>query len=442
MCKSLFGTDWQMNEDIHRHLEEIFNNLGGTVAVESSFQRARLSEDQRPDRSLTHAQTWLSAIRGGVLSDMSFSVVDVETVPEEGLDKKAIFPASMFEPKVRDCTMKDAKKICGLGAPSWQHYNPEGSRKLVTEGLAMQLHSTNAETLQKSWRSQLLLPGLLLYNEAEFKGKLFFSIYCDACVAVLWPACVTPLGKQRYWELDDVSNKWELQVVSVMSLNSWKVLPYRYTSPCEHWKQQGGTMHPLPPSYLLQTKPRPVPLLNYLAESAFENVDEDCIDDLLIHDFHETVEGMTYAETVQLAITKVLKVSPDEALQIMEVRFGNHTENNDIMELLQTEEAASTMSTADLKEAEKEFQQEMTSKDKLHQLKDHVSTHRATGKQQKRRKAISFPGAADLPLDPIELRQLLPLPEEGRVWRDQFCKRWQAWYKQNSFSASRSWGSA
>jgi hypothetical protein len=123
----------QVPEDLQRYLEQLFANFGGTTFVETSFQRARRCEAERPDRHVDAVKNWLACTKGRVLPTFRYDEVNAEDVLEEPRPGFASFPKTFFKPQYSQCSVTNAKDMIGTGPPKWPHWSPDGAVGMVEE---------------------------------------------------------------------------------------------------------------------------------------------------------------------------------------------------------------------------------------------------------------------------------------------------------------------
>jgi hypothetical protein len=432
-------------------LERLSMTFATSAVVENLFNKGRRAESQTAQRLVTNADCWMVGTCEGVLPNLyKFREIDSSVVQVVGPTKDAL-PDTVFNPKVKDASMKkEFKGLPGTGPPSWPSWSAQTAYGRPEEMMAS-LHLHGNDKLQdgcRMWRTHLLWPGLLVKHAS--KAQWFFSLGTTQSLAAwLWPAVRQQVGKSFYWgfkEIKDLSELWHCPVTAV---EEWKVLPTKHISLLTCFIMNNKKWPTEWPTMCVQVGAKEVPLLEHAAKNGFGPLKRAILTRICKEELKIGLDGMVMEEDILVqGICKAAKCSEEEAANILErsTLLQPRLAEED-QKLLGSVEVADCMK--DTKEIDEFVNQQADVKSFSDKIAKKIRSIRvaaaskksASSKLKAARKPISMPGDEAWSDD---LAQLY-MPPGGRIKRSEFDARWRCWYGPvgddgSRWSCSKSWG--
>ena len=210
---ALASEKFQSKEIVLPFLDRLFGNLGSSVLSEHCFQRGRHAEHETQQRRLTALRSWSTSTRSGVLQRNGFAEVRLDDVTPD--NTRQSFPEAFFRGSRKEATLKEVDRIPGRCKTSWASVQPQGEAKMVEDMQCLGLLEHQLLRAQSCWRSQLVVPGMMVASGKWGKSKCFFSMGCQGWGLCLWPAERHDYGTIKTWRPRPIQNKFDLKWVAV-----------------------------------------------------------------------------------------------------------------------------------------------------------------------------------------------------------------------------------
>ena len=273
-CFELFEEEgWAFTARARCQVQRLFEHNMSTLVVERGFQKIRDHERDNSNGMQSAVSLWRHPTREGVLPKVhDFCEVDPSTVPQSGLEQKAL-PASFFKPLLKQSSC-DFKDLPGMGAPSW-HAMPASN--MPTDGALTDLtrwlfKHGKMEQGPRVWKSCLVNPGDLLRKKGPSEQPRF-SLGSLAGIAYFWPARSMKIGKTTFWELAEGGAGQAVEAEPILSLDDWEVLACDVASPAAMFVLNGHRpLDSLPSLPLAEKDEPPKSLLKHVAANAFQGL--------------------------------------------------------------------------------------------------------------------------------------------------------------------------
>ena len=209
---------------------------------------------------------------------------------------------------------EELKKLPGkTKKPPWPTFSPS-SCSVLWENIEIAKilnKSDNMDRAGASWRSSLMVPGMLLAHKAKPKEWLM-CVYQGTCLAILWPTEEYNIGKRLAWGLKKLDSISDLRMEVVHDLHNWLTMEYTWPTPLRHFVLCGKLPMTKKSIVALQDG-KAVPLLTHHARKAFVDLPTPVLGRLCKEELEIDLSSKTYAEKVHAAIKVVLKKTDAEA---------------------------------------------------------------------------------------------------------------------------------
>lgn len=437
--------NWVLDPSLQSALTRIFSDFGSTCPVETSFQKTRRCESERPDKHLTGLQCWMKPVFADVLQkDFSFHSVSMESVPEQPSKTKARIPRAFFKSSAKRQSVP-CRSLVGKGRTPHPSFSA-GSSRVLAEEMEL-LHFLHTRGLMAraalSWRSKIMQPGMLVYNRALKKDKVFMSFGAYSCCACLWPAKRVVTEKPNSvatYVLEAIETVDELLWAPVLEFKDWTVLECPPVSPMHFFLKNGRKpITTWPQSFRVQVEDRPQPLLRVAAKRAFWRLPAEFIDRLIADEYAlELPPKTTFPRRLLAVIEAVLECTPLEATNILEQRCTAADLVENCAEIMESEEVQNMMNKDDLKDHQKDVENQVKFAEKCAFFAEEIKNRRQElGHEPSRtRKMVRFLG--DRSCTEEAANKLCPpgyyirrIPEDAR---------WRIFSRIGKWTNSHAWG--
>lgn len=299
VLQHLAANAWAVSGELEGFLTRLFSNFCSTCPVEVSFQKTRQAEHDRADRVISDSMCWQHPVNRQSLSkDFGFTEVSPESVP--ALHGTRLLLASLFAAPSRRCSVPEYKALATTASkPPNPTFAAHSSMQLLDDlKLAEFLgQSGRLGEASKAWRSQLLVPGLLVFSPKVIPKQVFFSMGVYSTCCCLWPAKRVARGSTGYYEPVRPTTWSELVWAPVLDFSGWLVMPVEAVSPAHTFCLDGHKFClPLLQSNRLQVEKRPRPLLEVVAERAFFSLKADFLDKVATDEYGLEISGQNFPE--------------------------------------------------------------------------------------------------------------------------------------------------